>query len=322
MSKKKTNDEFIKQLKEIHNDTIIPLEEYKPGKQRTKVKCLVCGHEWGAFGYHLTSPTNPTGCEKCAKKRVGEQQTFTKEEIIKKVKILGNNEYEVIEWFDYKKTADKVRFLHKTCGHSFKMTVNNFFSGERCPKHRYDKIENLKEKQDHHYYLNRLRTECSDFNEYVLLNTIDNGSETRLRMIHTRCLGYYECDIINFLGGNRCNCGTNMSNGELRIKNLLDDNCIIYQQEKKFKDLINEETKYPLRFDFYLPTKKFIIEFDGRQHFVPNTRWRDPEYQLKETQKRDRIKDEYCKNKNLKLLRIHYKDFNKIAEILKENDII
>ena len=45
------------------------------------------------------------------------------------------------------------------------------------------------------------------------------------------------------------------------------------------------------------------IEFDGEQHFTE--RWHG-EKKLKDTQQRDEIKNNYCKNNNINLLRIRF----------------
>lgn len=60
-----------------------------------------------------------------------------------------------------------------------------------------------------------------------------------------------------------------------------------------------------IHFDFYLPEENICIEFDGEQHFRPIDYF-GGENTFKLTQKRDKIKNKYCKNNNIKLLRIKY----------------
>ena len=62
-----------------------------------------------------------------------------------------------------------------------------------------------------------------------------------------------------------------------------------------------------LRFDFCAERKdgeKILIEVDGMQHFYEST-WTTKEM-LAETQKRDKIKDNYCREHGLILIRIPY----------------
>lgn len=73
------------------------------------------------------------------------------------------------------------------------------------------------------------------------------------------------------------------------------------------KDSKNVEAKLPLPFDFYLPELNICIEYDGEQHFKENRHFGGKEY-LEKTKYHDQIKNEYCKNNNIKLIRIKYCD--------------
>lgn len=95
------------------------------------------------------------------------------------------------------------------------------------------------------------------------------------------------------------------SKGCLMIKELLKNNNIDFIQEYIFKDCINPKTKRGLRFDFYLPNTNCLIEFDGEQHFIPVEFWGGKQG-LQEIQNRDIIKNNYCKQHNIPLIRIPY----------------
>lgn len=81
-------------------------------------------------------------------------------------------------------------------------------------------------------------------------------------------------------------------------------------QEKRFKDCRNI---LPLPFDFYIPNKNLLIECDGEGHYFPcNFNQCSKEDGIKSfelTKHNDKIKDIYCKSKNIKLLRIPYWEF-------------
>ena len=67
---------------------------------------------------------------------------------------------------------------------------------------------------------------------------------------------------------NQFSCGCTIeSKGEMKIKNILNENNIQYIQEKRFSDCIFKDTNKIARFDFYLPEHNCIIEYDGIQHF-------------------------------------------------------
>ena len=85
-------------------------------------------------------------------------------------------------------------------------------------------------------------------------------------------------------------------------------NKIEFIQEKRFVDC---RDKKPLPFDFYLPQYNLIIEFDGRHHFEEKGRGN---HEI--TVKHDEIKNQYCKDNDINLLRIPYWEGSNIENII------
>lgn len=113
-------------------------------------------------------------------------------------------------------------------------------------------------------------------------------------------------------------CANKMSKGETIIYDYLKQNNIEFIKEATFKDC---KDKQPLPFDFYIPNKNICIEYDGIQHFQPvnfgGDATNDKIYQqFLITQKHDQIKNSYCLQNNISLIRISYKDKNNIQQIL------
>lgn len=106
-------------------------------------------------------------------------------------------------------------------------------------------------------------------------------------------------------------CGCMISKGEFILNKILEENSINFIKQKTFDKCVNPDTNYPLRFDFYLPDYNCCIEYDGRQHYFSDGGWNTEEHLLK-TKKRDSIKDKFCEDNNIRLVRIPYTDFNKI----------
>ena len=98
---------------------------------------------------------------------------------------------------------------------------------------------------------------------------------------------------------------------EKRIEKFLISNNIDYICEKTFDDCKNVSF---LHFDFYLPKLNLIIEFDGPFHTKPIY----GEDVLKKVKINDQIKNKYCKDNNINLLRISYLNLKNIEEILSE----
>lgn len=107
----------------------------------------------------------------------------------------------------------------------------------------------------------------------------------------------------------------------VEVESILKQNYIEYIREYRFGDC---KYKKELPFDFYLPNNNICIEYDGEQHFKPITfggiSESESEINYQETLIKDNLKTEYCKNHNIKLIRIKY-NYSKeqIKEILSAN---
>ena len=69
-----------------------------------------------------------------------------------------------------------------------------------------------------------------------------------------------------------------------------------------------------------MPKYNICIEYDGLQHFEPCTfggvSQNKAQKAFELTKIKDNIKTEYCKNNNIKLIRISYKDYKDIENII------
>ena len=86
-----------------------------------------------------------------------------------------------------------------------------------------------------------------------------------------------------------------MENEIRRIINLYD---IKYYTEVSFKGLKTGISDLSLlRFDFYIPSKRILIEYDGKDF-----------HKEEDQRKRDKIKNLFCHHKNIKLIRLSSND--------------
>lgn len=102
--------------------------------------------------------------------------------------------------------------------------------------------------------------------------------------------------------------------GERRIAEVLNQANINVETQKTFKDC---KDKKPLPFDFYLPDYNLIIEYDGEQHFDIKHSF-SGEDGFVNTIIHDAIKNQYCEDNNINILRIPYWEFDNIEELIKE----
>jgi len=93
-----------------------------------------------------------------------------------------------------------------------------------------------------------------------------------------------------------------ISIGEFEIMKFLDENNVEYKHNRPIKGC---KYKKALLFDFQIPDKKICIEYDGKQHYYPISYF-GGEKSFEENKIRDSIKDEFCKENNIKMIRIPY----------------
>lgn len=112
----------------------------------------------------------------------------------------------------------------------------------------------------------------------------------------------------------RCKYCNSISEGERLVSNILNKKKIKFKQQYSFPDLLSENDN-PLKFDFaifYKDNLHYLIEYDGEQHYKSIY----GEDNLEITKYRDNLKNIYCKNNNIKLIRIPFWEFDNIETII------
>lgn len=104
-----------------------------------------------------------------------------------------------------------------------------------------------------------------------------------------------------------CGCKS-ISSGEIKLIQILDDLSINY----KTQHIIPELSSF-MKFDFAIFNNNdlliALIEYDGKQHFQAVDHFGGEE-QFSIQQERDKRKNRYCEENNIRLIRIPYTDYN------------
>lgn len=114
--------------------------------------------------------------------------------------------------------------------------------------------------------------------------------------------------------GHTQSCGCLISKGEEKIAQLLSQNNIPFVKQYSFEDCRGVNNGM-LRFDFAVFNENglsHLIEYDGWQHTTKTESKWDRDNRFEERQKHDQIKTEYCKNKNIPLIRISSNQYAKL----------
>lgn len=142
------------------------------------------------------------------------------------------------------------------------------------------------------------------FGKLVIVEELYHDKKSR-RIVKCKCDcgNEHVCKLTDLITEHTMSCGClKKSKGEMFIDNILKENNVYYIPQKRFKDCCDTRT---LPFDFYLPLENVCFEYDGKQHSEPVKHWGGEE-RFKERQLHDSIKDMYCKQNGIKLIRIPY----------------
>jgi len=292
---RKTNEEFIREAKLIHGDVYdYSLIDYKSNKTKIMIVCKKHGVFEKIPKLHLKG----SGCGKCIKR-----SKYTKEEIIEKLNAIYGDNYEYTD-FEYNSLEDNIILICKKHGEVRKTIKKHLKYG--CQKCYFECIgRNLTNTTE--YFIEKSIEIHYNRYDYSLVEYVNNRVKVP---IICKEHGIFEQSPKSHMIGQGCpKC--NRSRGETLIENFLLKNNINHYTEFIFSDcrMIN-----PLKFDFYLYDFNICIEFDGNQHYAESS---DDSYYYEENIKiRDNIKTEYCKNNNIKLIRIKYHSIKNIDSIL------
>jgi len=120
MAKKKTNEEFKKQLEE-RNPNIIPLEPYVTAITKLQCKCRICGHEWPGIPNNLL---RGEGCPNCSGNIAWTTESFIQEMRKRNpsITIVGV----------YKNNKTHIKYVCSICGETGSAVPSSLLRGHGC----------------------------------------------------------------------------------------------------------------------------------------------------------------------------------------------
>lgn len=246
------------------------------------VKCSI--HGWSQ--QTIKNLFNGHGCRKCSYKIISDKQKNDLKYILNKFRIVHNDKYDYSK-FIYSKNRNNSIIICPIHG-EFYQSAWTHSKGHGCPSCSNNKrLNNTKFISAANKVHNR--NYIYDFVDYKNMHSDIkiicpiHGEFIQKAQTHIKGAGCPKC---------------NQSKGERMIEICLNKNNIKYIYQKKFSDC-----KYisHLVFDFYLPEFNTCIEFNGMQHYYPIDIFGGID-NLKITQKRDKIKEDYCIENNIKLI--------------------
>ena len=311
MGRKKTHEEFMRDFykKNSNAENIEILGEYKGNQIKIKCKCLKDGYTWETRPNDLLSKNS--GCPKCGIEKVKNSRKLTHEEFLEKFYKQNKNAENIEILGEYVNAQTKIKCKCKLDGYTWETKAYHLLNGTGCPK--CSGIMQL----THEEFINRIKDINNDIE--VLEKYVNMTTKIKVRCKIDNNIWYVTpSNLLSGYGCPKCNA----SKGEKRIAKYLDNRNIKYIHDKGyFKDLKNSKNNI-LRPDFIIKDRKIWIEFDGKQHFeVVDFSSKNQELakeQFEQIKENDKIKNEYAKKHNWKLIRIPYTEYDNIEKILEK----
>jgi very-short-patch-repair endonuclease len=298
-----THQEFIKRSQNIHQ---IKYDYSKVNYINYNTKIILICPIHGEFLILPWKHLKGSGCTKCAKKYRKNQFDFLKE-----CKCVHGDLYDYSKSI-YKNEKTKVIIICKIHGDFLQAPEKHIKRKHHCPDcgkpnffKPFDTIDNFIRKSN-----------LIHNNKYDYSNVNYIRSNIKVCIICSIHGDFWQTPSSHLKGRGCPKC--KQSKGEKQIEQWLKENNLKYIRQQKFKDCINPLTNYFLYFDFYLSDYNICIEFDGTQHFKPIEYWGGMEH-FKQQQFKDEIKNHFCEENNIKLIRISYKEYLNINNILFNN---
>jgi very-short-patch-repair endonuclease/ribosomal protein S27AE len=292
---KLTTEKFIEKAKKIHG------EKYDYSKviyTHSNIKVLIGCKEHGYFLQIPSIHLQKKGCPLCSK-----NYHINTEEFIKRAIKKHGDRYDYSE-VKYANSLNDIIIICKEHG-KFYQNPSIHLQGSNCPRCHFDSlmssakrfIEKAKKIHGKKYDYSEIKYKHSRIPVTIICK--EHGKFSQTPTIHLQNKGCPQCSA---------------SKGETKILNWLSLNKIKFIPEKRFSTCKNKKT---LPFDFFLPDHNLIIEYDGLQHFLSGICKRFSKKRIDKIRHHDCIKNEFCIENHINLLRIPYTEFSRIEIILE-----
>lgn len=302
-----TLTDFVNRSSKIHGIYDYSKSDYINNKIPVNIICPIHGSFKQPPFTHLAGH----GCPKCAIDRRSEKSRHSITDFISRAKTMFGDKYDYSN-VDYRNAFKKIKIKCKIHG-NFLIRPNDHLSGHGCYECGREKtatsIRSTKQK-----FIENANIINNGRYDYSLVEYKTNS--TKVIIICVKHGEFFQSPN-NHLNGQQCpKC--NVSKGEEEIRKYLENNRIDYIFQKTFDNCRNPKTNRKLKFDYYIPHKNLLIEYDGEQHY--RTGKSGSHYtsktELQNLKQRDEIKTKYAAANKISLLRIKYTEINKINEIL------
>ena len=307
-SRRKTNEQYILEAKGVHGGFYsYDKTRYKSAKDKVTITCPIHGDFEQEAGSHLSG----CGCPRCMATKMSDNKTMNQEEFLERATKTHKEKYDYskVKYAGYYNPIIIICPIHG----EFEQKPSEHLHGGGCQRcgieKRTQKITKTKEK-----FIDDARKVHGEKFNYDKVNYVD--SYTAVTITCPKHGDFNQCPV-NHLQGRGCPM-CSQSRGERAISMFLDAYNINYIPQYRITFRVDDAGIYNARADFYLEynDKKYIIEFNGQQHYKFTSPYHDTIDALYRQQERDIRLSEWCVEHGITMIIIRYDEINKIEEIL------
>ena len=196
---------------------------------------------------------------------------------------------------EYINNSTKVKIKCNNCGNIFEqLPRNHIIKKYSCP------ICSKRFRKTTEQFIQEAKQIHGNKYDYSLVDYIN--SKTKVKIICPKH-GIFEQSFTEHVNREQRYPKCYNSKGEEKIRKLLQDKKIKFEEQKKFSDL---KDKKSLSYDFYIPSKNLLIECNGEQHYKFNKCFHKNLHEFHRQLHHDWLKRKYAKDNNINLLVIPY----------------
>lgn len=313
----KNTAQFKNEVKELVGDEYTVISQYVNRVEKITLRHNVCGTEY------KVAPTNFLRGERCPYCSFHRRRT-SPESFQKWFDSEVGDEYTLLT--PYVKSAIKVTVKHNVCGNTYEVTPNNFKRGKRCPYCHNRSLVKTQEQFKKELF-EKWGSNITLVDSYKGVNEVSTFHCER----HNCNFSMYPTSILKTSEHGCPICKHEFSptpfqftEPEQKIFEELTRMGINFVYQKMFTDCKSNVSNTTLSFDFFIPNKNLVIEYDGRQHRQPVDVF-GGKSGYDRTHRNDIVKNNYAHKNKISISRIPstYQDYIGVVDnLISSNEYV
>lgn len=297
-----TQEEFVSKANKIHNFKYDYNKiNYKCSKEKIEIICKKHGIFWQRPSCHLTGK----GCLLCSREKIAKNQSLSQKEFIERSNKIHNFIY-CYSKINYKTRKIKVEIVCNSHG-SFYQYPGNHLQGQGCPTCGIEKSILKVNKETNKIAEKEFIDKANKIHnlKYDYSKTVYIKARVRIEIVCKKHGSFWQTPNHHLLDHGCPKCACVVSKPHKKVINYLEQKLLLI---KNSDFIINDRSVIkPMELDLYFPKISKAIEIDGVYY-----------HSFDKAVRRDKIKDQECKNKGIKILRITDTEINNSGNVYEK----